>query len=190
MAIKKTKQNIDVIIQYDVKEKDLDYLKTIKIDSRRSKTGIKVIGLERENVKPLGVTIGTGDVSFKCAFEGEKEFTQSNLCVEIKKGNDAFSSIYTKANYDRLIAEFERGLKVKLDMYYLITDSMTELNRKINTIRRFNDDSCKIYFNNFLKLQEYLQENKIPIICTGSDIGWVLRRLVMKNIEKYKLNYR
>ena len=188
---RKVAQNIDVIVQYDSKEQDLNYLKTIKIDSRRNKDGVKIIGLERTNVKPLGTTVGTSDISFKWCFEdNQEEWFQSNLAAEIKKGTDAMSSIYTKASYDRLIREFERGIKVNLDMYYLVTDNMTELNRKINAIRKFNDNTCKIFFSNYLKLTTYLQENKIPMICTGSDIGWVIRRVIKENIKKNKLNYK
>ena len=115
MACKK-KYNTDVIIQVDTREQSTDYIKQIKIHKRRPKDGIKIIGTEIVTVKPKGVAKSTGDISYKYKFEDEEEWIQSNLNIEIKKKTDAFSSIYTKANYDRLIKEFERGIEAKLDM--------------------------------------------------------------------------
>lgn len=82
------------------------------------------------------------------------------------------------------------GIEAKLDMYYVYTHNMTELNREINKIRRFNDNSCKIYFDRYLQLQEYLMQNKIPMMCSGNDLGWVINRLVKRNIKNYKINYK
>ena len=189
--VRKTKFNIDIIIQYDTRERSLEFLKTIKIDKRRNKDGVKIIGLERVTVKPLGCTKSTSDISYKWKFEDEDEWTQSNLGCEIKKGSDLFSSVYTKATRERLFREIERAKIAKLDFYFLITDNMTELNKKINAIRRFNENACKISFDNFLKLNEYLRECGFrECLCTGNDLGWVIRRLIKNNIKKTKINYK
>ena len=189
--VRKIRRNIDIIIQYDSRERDLEYLKTIKVDLRRNKDGVKLLSMERVCVKPLGTTVSTSDISYKWKFEDEEEYYQSNFACEIKKGTDLMSSVYMKANRDRLFKEILRAKEAKLDFYFLITDNMTELNRKINKIRKFNDNSCKIIFDNFMKLNQYLSESGFrECICTGNDIGWVIRRLIKNNIKSTKINYK
>lgn len=188
---RKIKHNIDIIIQYDTRERDLDYLKTIKIDSRRNKDGIKVTGIEKTTVKPLGCSKSTSDISYKWRYEGEEEWHQSNLGIEIKKGMDLMQSIYTKANRDRLFREIDRCKEAKLDFYFLVTDSIQDLNKKIMKVRKFNENTCKIVFDNLFKLSDYLTEcGYNECICTGVELGWVIRRLVKNNVKKYKVNYK
>ena len=184
------KKNMDIIIQIDNKEKDLSYVKSIKLDQRRNKDGQKILSTEMCTVKP-NTELGTCDVSFKYCFPdlNPNEFIQAPFGVELKKRGDAFSSVYTKANFDRLKREVDRSVEAKVDMYYVVTDDITIARKRIERIKRFTDNTSKIFFDNMLKFNEYLMINKIPYITCGTDIGWVIRRLIKHHIKKYKLNY-
>jgi len=184
------RQNIDIIIQIDNKEKDLSYVKGIKYDTRRNKDGQKLLSTEMCTVKP-NTKLGTTDVSFKYCFPdlNPDKWIQSSFGIELKKKGDSFSSVYTKANFDRLKREVDRSIESEVDMYYVVTDDITVSRKRIERIKRFTDNTSKIYFDNMLKFNEYLMSNKIPYITCGTDIGWVIRRLIKYHIKKYKLNY-
>jgi hypothetical protein len=188
--LRKIKHNIDIIIQYDTRENNIDYIDDIRIDKRRAVDGIKILGIERVCVKPDNCKISTGDITFKYRLEGSVDWKQSNLAIELKKGTDIMSSTYLKKNRERLYDEINRAKQYKLDFYLLITDDITKLNNKINLIRRFNDKACIITFNNLLKLDDFLIFNGFrACLCVGDDIGWTIRRLIKNNIVKNKLMY-
>jgi len=184
------KHNIDVKILIDTREKNIDYLKTIKIDSRRNSDGIKVIEIERCTVKPTNECASIGDISFSYKIEGDSEWTQAKFAIERKAGLDLFSSLYTKANKTRLESEMKRAYDNNIDMYFIVTDDISLLKSKIIKVRKFDDKSCIIFFDNLLKFNELLMKYNIPFITSGEDLGWLVRRLVKKYIQKYKLNYR
>jgi len=188
MVAKKKKRNIDIIIQIDSREQKTDYVRTIKIDSRRNKDGVKIIGTETVCVKPKGCKgISTGDVSYKWKYEDENEWTQSNLSIEIKRSTDLFGSIYVKKNRERLFLEIDRAKNGKLDFWFLITNNITEMNRKIEKIPKMFESACMTHFTNFIRLNKYLSDSGFrESICTGNNIGWVIRRLVKQNAKKIK----
>lgn len=189
LLVRKVKYNIDVIVQVDTRERDLDYLKTIKIDQRRNKDGQKIVGLERCCVKP-NTENSTGDISFKYKFEGEDEWIQASFAIERKGGMDFFSSIYTKVNRDRLEAEMKRAVDGKVDIYFVVTDDLSTLNKKIQKVKMFNENACITFFGNMLRFNEFLMGYNIPLITSGADLGWIIRRLVKKHIKENKLNYK
>lgn len=195
MATKKTKNQIEVIILYDTREQSLDYLKTIQIDKRVGSDGIKIIGVEKEICKPNQCRVSTGDVTFKWRLkDSNEEWKYSNLCIEIKKGLDEFSSLYTKDNRCRLQDEVNRAFEEKMDFYFLITDNLTELNKKILKIPKFKYSKQSLpthtFFNHYMKFNEYLSSKGFrEMLCIGEDIGFVIRRLVKDNIIKNKLQY-
>lgn len=193
--VKEKRKDIEVVIIYDTREIDLDYIKTIKLDARIGKDGIKIIGCEREICKPNHCNISTGDMTFKYRLkDSQDEWIYSKLSCEIKKGTDLFSSLYMKVNRDRLYSEIDRAIEYNLDFHFLITDNITELNKKILKIPKFKYSKVSTpthtHFNNFMKFNEYLKSKGLnQMLCVGDDIGFVIRRLVKDNIVKNKLQY-
>jgi len=186
---KKTKHNIDIIVQIDNKEKDLYYVNDIKLDKRRNKDGVKVLSTERCNVKP-NTRLGTCDVSFKYKFEDSDEWIQSSFGCELKKKTDLFSSVYMKANRERLFREIDRCVEAEVDMYFIATDDITAMRKGIEKIRKFNDYTCITFLDNLMKLKTYLMLYNIPYFTSGNDLGWLIRRLIKLHIKKTKINYK
>jgi len=186
---RKTKYNVDIIIQIDTREKNLDYLSQMPIEKRRRKDGIKIIGKEITAVKPKG-NLSYGDISFKYRLEGDRNWRQANFCIEIKKGTDQFSTIYMKKNYDRLLKELDKAVDNNTKMYYVVTDDIQSLNRKIMYIRKFNENTCKTFFTKHLKLLDDLQKRNIKFIVAGNDLGFVIKRLIKDYVTKNKLQYK
>jgi len=179
---------LNIIIQIDTREKNTKYINDILIDKRRNKDGVKIIDVEYDTVKP-NTSVSTGDVSFKYNIEGTDEWIQSSFCIELKKGMDMFSSIYTKANFDRLKKEIDRAYEDKVDFYFVSTNNIEELNKLIMKVRRFNESSCKIFFDKYIELNKYLaSKGYCGVITSGEIIPYVIRRLIKKHIHSNKKN--
>ena len=195
MTTKKVKNQIEVMLVVDNREQDLNYLKTFKIDERVNADGIKIIGYEMETCKPNLCKISTGDITFKWRIKDSNSgWIYSKFCTEIKKSTDMFSSLYTKANRDRLYAEVDRVKEYGLDFYFLSTDDLTTLNTKINKIPKFRKSKISnpthTFFGHLIKFNDYLKSNGYnQIFCCGTDISYTLRRLIKKHIADYKLQY-
>lgn len=178
---------LDIIIQIDTREQNTKYVNDIKIDKRRNKDGSKIIDIEYCTVKP-NTRLSTGDISFKYRKSELEEWTQSSFCIELKKGMDMFSSIYTASNYKRLCAEIDRAKEDNVDFYFVSTDDFEKINKSILKLRKFNENACKIYFDKYLKLNEYLNsQGYLGILTSGNDLGFIIRRLIKRYVINNKL---
>ena len=190
---RKTKQNIDIKIIYDTRERDLEYIKGIKLDDERLKDKTQIVATSRETCRPSNEhNVSYGDITFKYKFIDEKdsEWVQANFCIEIKKSTDQFQSIFVKKNFDRMMKEFDKAVKNDTTMYYVVTDDITDLNSKVLKIKMFGENQCKIFFDRHLKLKEELKKRDIEMIVAGNDLGWIIRRLIKKYIKDSKINYK
>lgn len=177
---------LDIVIQIDTREKNTSFINNIIIDKRRNKDGVKIVDVEYTTVKP-NTRVSTGDVSFKYRIDDGVDWIQSSFCIELKKGMDMFSSIYTKANFDRLKLEIDRAYNGNVDFYFVSTKNIEELNRMIVKLRRFNENTCKIFFDKYIELNKYLSsKGYCGIITSGEIIPYVIRRLVKKHIYTNK----
>ena len=185
---RKTKHKILVTYLVDTREKDIDYTKRLKIHKRMPTDGIKFVGVERCTVKPKQDINSFGDISFKWKFEDDEEWVQANFSLERKGGLDLFTTIYTKSNFDRFMLELDRAKDS--DFYIVHTDDMSEIVDKILKVRRFNENTCKVFFDRYLKLLEEAQKRNIKIVTSGRQIEFVIYRLIKKHITDNKLNYK
>lgn len=192
MAIKK-KQDIEVKVLIDNREKDISYIKEL-IDGRITKDGIKIVEIEKQCVKPLGCEDkqSTGDVTIEYRIKGSNsDWIKSNLAIECKRGMDFFSSLYMKANRDRLMMEIQRGYDYKLDFYVVVTDSLSELTKKIHKVPKFRNSNVEnTHFDMMIKLDDKLRECGFNgVITSGSDLTWCIKRIIKHHIKKNKLQY-
>lgn len=185
------KNNIEVKVIIDTRERDISYLKDL-LDVRIKKDGIKLKESEVKTCKPDGCKLSTGDITIEYRIkDSDEEWIKTKLCIELKKGGDNFSSIYLKANRDRLFREIGRAKEYGLDFYYVILDDMTETSKKIKKIPKFRNKNVNVtYFNNYLKLEDELRNNgfRSPII-SGNDLAWTIKRIIKQHIKEHKLQY-
>jgi len=192
------KDIIDIILLVDTREQDLGYINSIEFDKRRKSDGVKIVGYEIVTIKPRGVKVSTGDISYKYKVN-EGDWINSNLSIEIKKGMDLMSSIYTKASYDRLIREIQRAKDAQLDFYFI---SDTDITSMVSYIKKLEPDfsrfgksalkKSKLKANsNVLFVEKYLQLNNDlkefgynGIMCSGKDIWILIKRLIKNNLKK------
>ena len=152
------------------------------------------VEIEKQCVKPLGCEEGqsTGDLTIEYRIkDSNSEWIKSNLAIELKKSTDAFSSLYMKANRDRLFLELDRGKKYGLDFYFIVTDSLSELTKKIHKIAKFRNSNVEnTHFDMMLKLDDKLRECGFNgVIVSGNDLTWCIKRVIKHHIKKNKLQY-
>lgn len=185
------KSEIDVKIIYDTREQDIGYIKYIKLDKRRSKDGIKIISCERAICKPHGCLKSTGDLTYMYKLKGSDEWIQSSFAIELKKGMDLFSSLYTKENFVRLKKEIDRAVDAKLQFFFVVTDSVYQTRKGLDKVKKVSRNADTIYFGKLLELNKYLTKSGFDsIITTGRSkdtLAFCIRRLVKDNIKKMKL---
>ena len=191
--LRKKKYDVEVKVLIDNKEKDISYIKEL-IDGKITKDGIKIVETEKQCVKPLGCEEGqsTGDLTIEYRIkDSNSEWIKSNLAIELKKSTDAFSSLYMKANRDRLFLELDRGKKYGLDFYFIVTDSLSELTKKIHKIAKFRNSNVEnTHFDMMLKLDDKLRECGFNgVIVSGNDLAWCIKRVIKHHIKKNKLQY-
>lgn len=189
--IKKTKQDIEIKLVYDSRENDTSYLKDI-LDSRISKDGIKFVKIEKQCVKPDGCYISTGDITIEYRIkDSNSEWIKSKLAIELKKSLDMFSSLYMKANRDRLFDELSRAKEYGLDFYFVASDSLSELTKKIHKVPKFRNSNVEnTHFDMMIKLDDKLRECGFNgVITSGSDLAWCIKRIIKHHIKKNKLQY-
>lgn len=186
----KKKYPIDILIIVDSREKDISYLKPI-ITSEPTKDDISFTGYRIEAVKPKGCKYSTGDLTILYKRKGADEWLETNLAIELKKGLDVFSSIYTKENRDNLYLEIDRASAYGLDFYFLITDHFTDISKKVNNLPLLKGKHAEsVYFKELIKLNKKLtQEGFDGIITTGDDLAFCIKRIIKKHIADKKLNY-
>lgn len=185
------KQAIDVKVVIDSREQDTSYVEDL-LDSRVGKDGIKFKEIEIKAVKPNNCKTSTGDITIEVKIKDSKmDYIPTKLCIELKKSGDNFSSIYLKSNFDRLAKEIGRAKEYDLDFYFIITDDMTATSKKIKRIPKFrNTNVNNTYFEKYMKLEDELSANgfRSPII-SGSDLAWVIKRVIKRHIKEHKLQY-
>lgn len=185
------KNNIDVKIIVDTREQDTSYVKGL-VDVRVGKDGIKFKEVEVKCVKPIGSEKSTGDITIEYRIkDSDGEWIKTNLSIELKKASDAFTSLYTKANRERLFKEIDRAKVDNLDFYFIITDDLTNISNIIKKIPKFRNTNVNIsYFDYYLKLDEKLRDNgfNAPII-SGKDLSWCIKRVIKHHINKNKIQH-
>ena len=183
-------REIDVKIIYDTREQDVGYIKYIKLDRRRGKDGVKFISCERALCKPHGCTMSTGDVTYAWKLKDDSEWIQSSFSIELKKGMDLFSSLYTKPNFDRLKNEIDRASVAELDFYFVVTDSLYQTRKSLVKLKKVGRNADTIYFGKLLELDRYLSKNNFNGIITtgrsGDTLGFTIRRLIKASVKKLK----
>lgn len=185
------KKEIDIKVVYDTREKDISYIRHIKLDKRRGKDGIKFISCERAICKPLDCVISTGDITYAWKLKDDSEWTQSPFSIEIKKGMDLFSSLYSKSNFDRLKREIDRAEASKIGFYFLVTDSIYQTRKGLEKVKKVGRNADTIYFGKLLELNKYLTNSGFDsIITTGKSkdtLAFCIRRLIKDSVKKLKL---
>ena len=182
--------DVEVLLIVDSRENDLSYIQPL-IESEPTKDGINFTGYRVEAVKPKGCKYSTGDLTILYRRTGTEEWLESNLSIEIKKGNDLFSSLYTAEARDRLFAEVLRAEAYGLDFYFVATHNITEISNNVNKLPLLKDKKAEIvFFKNLLALNEKLLEcGFVGVLTSGSDLSFTLKRLIKHHISKHKLNY-
>ena len=182
--------DVEVLCVIDSRENDLSYIQPL-LDSEPTKDGISFVGHRIEAVKPKGSKYSTGDLTILYRKKGTEEWLESNLSIELKKGLDSFSSIYTAENRDRLYTEIDRASAYGLDFYFLITDHFTDISKKVNNLPLLKGKHAEsVYFKELVKLNKKLtQEGFDGIITTGNDLAFCIKRIIKKHIAEKKLNY-
>lgn len=184
------KYDIDVLCVIDSRENDLSYIQPL-LDSEPTKDGISFIGYRIEAVKPKGSKYSTGDLTILYRKNGTEEWLETNLAIELKKGLDVFSSIYTKENRDNLYLEIDRASAYGLDFYFLATYHFTDVSKKVNNLPLLKGKHAEsVYFKELIKLNKKLtQEGFDAIITTGDNLAFCIKRIIKKHIADKKLNY-
>ena len=185
----------DILVKYviDSREKDISYTKDL-LDQRISKDGIKFVEIETKAVKPNGCKVSTGDITIeiKAKDDENSEWKETTFCLELKKKNDIFGSLYTADSRNRLFAEIDRCKEYGLELYFICTDDFGDINKIIQKIPKFrNSNVHNTHFENVMKLQEKLLYSGYQgILTSGSDLAWLIRRLAKYYIKKNKLQYK
>lgn len=197
MDVRKVKKDIIVNVHVDSREQDVRYVKEL-IDSRITKDGIKIVSTESICVKPMDVNTGlpckisTGDIGFSYKIkDSDDDWILSSFCAEIKKSTDCFGSLYMASNKLKLMNEIDRAKSYGLDFKFLVTDNVSDISKAILKIQKFRNTNAHVtHFENMLKLDDKLREcNFGGVIVTGTDLAWVLKRLIKSHIIKNKLQY-
>lgn len=191
MAVKK-KQDLEVLLCYDTKEKDTSYVKDV-LDKKINKDGIKISESLRTTCKPLGCRISTADITIMYKIKDSKdEWIPTNFAIERKCGMDLFSSLYTASNRDRLFLELDRCKEANLQFIFVSTDSIEDIMKGISNIPKFKNTNAEVtFFENFMKLQEKLNELGFLYVTTGKNgFAFTIRRLIKRFIVKNKLQYK
>lgn len=180
------KQEIEVKIIIDTREKDRTLEKTFTIDKRMGKDKIKIVGIERKCFKALGCKTSTGDLGVEYRLKGEKRWRKTKLSVELKRKSDIFSTLYS--NMKRFNRELDRAENNELDFYILHDWNFTDIKTHISFLQRskrlgYNTQPFFTFLNNYLTISK-----KYPIICTDN-FQETIRRIIKKHIKDYKLQY-
>lgn len=190
MAVKKVKKDLSINLCVDTREKDTSYVKDV-LDERLNKDGTCIKFTEVKTCKPLGCKTSTGDLTIEIkTHNSDEEWTKTNLCIELKK-NDLFSSLYTKASFDKLMREIDRAKEYNLDFVFVSTHSIEDVIKDINKIPRFKNSNAEIiFFENFMKLQEKLRDCGFLYVTTGKNkLAFGIRRLIKRYVHSNKLQY-
>ena len=157
MAVKK--QNIEVVLIIDSREKDLNFLKKLKFNKEFRSDKVKIMGHEIATVKPLNCKVSTGDITFKYRLEKGGEWFKSNLSIELKKKGDLYSTLMPKKNEERFYRELQRAKDANLD-FCIITDvSFKEIDANIKKLKSMNRiskrvDHLNIFIEKYINLCE------------------------------------
>lgn len=183
-------KDIDIRVIVDTREQKIDYIKYIKLDQRRNKDRTKIIEVVQRCCTPSGCSKSTGDITYEYSLDGGVTWTIAAFSIELKKGNDILSSIYTKANFERLKKEIDRASKSNISFWFLVTDSLYQTRKSIVKLRKLSKNADIIYFSKLKELNKYLNKSGFDgIITTGRSaetLGWTIRRLIKDNIKKIK----
>lgn len=186
---------VDIKICYDTREQSLEYLDFLTLDEKRKKDNTQIVQIERKCVKPLNCNASTGDITYEYR-TGNQDWQRTNFAVEIKKGLDSFSTIFTTENYTRLMKELDRAVDAGLDFYYIVDSDLTEM---VNNIKKLESkyvngkfkkkqlpvNAHVIFLEKFLKLNEELSSREFSeVICAGKDMFLIIRRLIKRNLKK------
>lgn len=189
--MKKSKLPIQIRLWIDPKEKDVNYVHEI-LKSEPTKDGIEFFDYIVESVKPLGIKYSTTDLSILYRKKGNKEWIETNLGIEIKKGIDSLSSIYTAENRDRLYFEIDRASAYGMTMYFVITDTIEDIRKKASSLPMLKDKHAdSVYFKELVKLNRKLNSEGFDgVIVSGYDgLAFVLKRIIKMYVQDNKLNY-
>lgn len=182
------KKVIECLLIIDSREQDTYYLKDV-LDKDDTIGSDKIIIKNSivECVKPLDCKVSTGDIGLKWRYQGEIEWNDTKLAIELKKGLDMATSIMVKDNFNRLCKEVERARESDLDFYFLHTHNFTEIEKELKRLKKFKDSNIEvIYFESLLKFDKILRENGYSTICTGKEnLGLAIRRIVKNYIKQY-----
>lgn len=192
------KKEIEIKLLIDSRECDVKYVNGV-LDSRIGKDGIKISEYEVCTVKPLDVNTGkacktsTGDIGFMYREKGSNsEWTLSNFCIERKGGLDLFSSLYGKANNERLQKEILRAKDYGLSFYFVCDNTLSDTIAQVKKVPKLKMTNCEnTHFEQLIKFNRFLTDNGFDgIIVSGKEIAWTIRRLVKKYVKDNKLQYK
>ena len=189
MAVKNHPISIKYIV--DTREQDTYYVKDI-LDQRLNKDGICIKDTEVKTCKPLGCRLSVGDGTVEYRLHGsEDEWIKTKFCLELKK-KDLFSSIYTKASFERLMNEIDRAKENDLYFIFVATQSIDEVIKEINKIPRLKNTNAEItFFENFMKLQEKLRDCGFLYVTSGRNgLAFTIRRLIKRYVKSNKLQQK
>ena len=192
---RKTKKEIEVKVLYDPKEKITDYTKEL-IDLRIGKDKIKIVEVERATVKPLDITTGlpckisTSDVTILIREkDSNSEWIPTTLAIELKRGLDAFSSLYS--NKQRLFDEISRCKEYGHRLYFISENSMSDTIAQIQKVPRLKNTGAEnSHLDQMIELNRFLTSNGFDSVITcGKSMAWSIRRVIKHFIKENKLQY-
>lgn len=177
----KTKIYCKLIV--DTREQKLQYIKPI-LDKRIGKDGISLKEYEIKTCTPLGATKSTGDLTLEIS-KDNIHFFKTSFCIEIKKGMDMFSTLWT--NGKRFKNELERTKNI--EKFYIVHDYT--LNEIVHEIER---NYMKGYLKSYAAVEGFSRAylklcEEYPVICSGQSedaLSVIVRRLVKEYIKSNK----
>jgi hypothetical protein len=184
---RKKKQNIDIRIILDTREKDVSLMNKIKIDKDYCKDKIKISDIKIDTVKPLGVITSTGDLTIEYKTD-DNIWKKTKLSIELKRGSDIFTTLFS--NKKRFKNELERAKLYDLDFVVLHDWTFDDVKNHIKQLQGMRKIGYKS--NPFLTyIENYLELSKdTTFICCGNNFEETIRRIIKKHIKNNKLQYR
>jgi len=181
------KQNIEIKIILDSRERDETLLKTIKMDKSFKSDKIKICQIEKKCFKALGVKTSTGDLGIEYRFEGETRWKKTKLSIELKRDADIFSTLYS--NIKRFRKELDRSDKYDLDFYILHNWTFNQIKEHIVKLQKkkrigYKSQPFLTFLNNYLDVTK-----RCAVVNCGDNFEETIRRIIKIHILKNKLQY-
>lgn len=181
-------------IVIDSREQDLSWVNKFKFDKKFSSEKIKILDyivcnpfkcLDCDGKK---IKTSIGDIGYQYSLDGGITWCDTNLSIELKKGEDFSSTLYS--SYKRFEQELKRAIEYKLDFYIVYNQSTKEMHEHFNKLKYMKkinmySNPHKVIYDRMLEICDL----KIPLIYTH-EIHEVIKRIIKYHIKKYKIQYK